>query len=73
LQTRYLTIDTAPVAGVVGIKINADGQTTRSARHDRINVFQSGNVAVVIGGGEVLVHLRINSGSRFLAKITVKS
>lgn len=44
-----LAIDAAPVAGIIGIKVNADRHTACAARYDRVNVDHAGAVAVMIG------------------------
>ncbi len=48
-EIGHLAVDAAPVAGVVGIEVDADGDAARAARDDRIDVAQSGAVAAVVG------------------------
>jgi hypothetical protein len=54
-----LTLDAAPVAGIVWIEIDTDRNAARTARDDRIHITQSGTVAVVVGDvqfGKVISH-----------------
>ena len=52
LQIRHLAVDARPVAGVVGVEIDADRHPAGAARHDRVDVGHPGAVAVVIAGGQ---------------------
>ena len=49
-QAGYLAIDTAPVAGIVGIQVDANGQAACAARNNRIDVIQSKPVPAVVSG-----------------------
>lgn len=47
-EIRYLAIDAAPVACVVGVKIDANGYSSRAAGNNRVNIGQPGAVTVVV-------------------------
>src|SRR5450759_2966648 len=64
-QIGNLAVDAAPVAGVVGIEVDADRNTSGTARHHRIDVTQSRAVAVMICYVENFVVQDLPSGRYF--------
>ena len=48
----HLAVDAAPVAGIVGIQVDADGDSACAARDDRIHIAQSCAVAAVVGSAQ---------------------
>ena len=52
LQLRYLAVQARPVAGVIRIEVDADGNTARAARNDRVYISHSGAVAAMVGDGQ---------------------
>ena len=47
-EVRHLAIDTTPVASIIRIQINTDGNTTRTAGNNRINIGQTGCITAMI-------------------------
>jgi len=48
LEIGDLAINAAPVAGIVGIQVDAYGHAARSAGNHGINVSESRNIAAVV-------------------------
>ena len=47
-EIRYLAISAGPVAGVIGIKVDADGEALRAPGPDGINVGEARAISAVI-------------------------
>lgn len=47
-QTGHLAIDTAPIAGVVGVKVDTDGYPPRPAGKDRVDIAQAKACPIMI-------------------------
>jgi len=47
-KIRHLAINAMPVAGIVWIKIDANGNAGGSAGDHRIHIMQAGGIAVVV-------------------------